>query len=434
MKKSLVPIGLVLSGLLTACYPTKHQEDSVATKVQKLENGVIIGLHNSEQDSKFVRLTVINNDIIRVTASAKDSFSIEKSLMVLQKEGTAASWSLQENDTAVVVSTSSLKARVLLATGEVTFTDSTDQVLLTEQKGGGKSFKENHLDGKRYFSIRQKFLSPSDEAFYGLGGHQNGQMNYKNDDVELIQANIVDVVPFVVSNKNYGLLWDNYSCSKFGDPREYQPLNTIGLFDKHGSPGGLSASYYVSNRLVKEVIEDTINYEFLETPQVDNFPKDVAAKGKIIWEGSFGSDHAGLHKFLVYSSGYCRVWVDDTLRVDKWRQNWNPWTTKFKVEIRGKEKHKIKIEWISEGGYLAVKHLDPIPEEEQAKLSLWSEVADEIDYYFNPSSHEPDKSNERMAFNGYCLVIVQADSQAGEIRLKASSEKLKDNEVLIKVK
>ncbi|MDP9077811.1 MAG: hypothetical protein M3O71_10340 [Bacteroidota bacterium] len=51
----------------------------------------------------------------------------------------------------------------------------------------------------------------------------------------------------------------------------------------------------------------------------------------------------------------------------------------------------------------------------------------------NPSSHEPDKSSQRMAFNGYCLVLVQANKQVGEIRLKASSEKLKGGEVVIKV-
>lgn len=52
----------------------------------------------------------------------------------------------------------------------------------------------------------------------------------------------------------------------------------------------------------------------------------------------------------------------------------------------------------------------------------------------NPSSHEPDKASQRMAFNGYCLVLVQADKQAGEIRLKAFSGKLKGKEVLIRVK
>lgn len=50
----------------------------------------------------------------------------------------------------------------------------------------------------------------------------------------------------------------------------------------------------------------------------------------------------------------------------------------------------------------------------------------------NPSSHEPDKANQRMAFNGYCLVLVQSDKKAGEIRLKASSETLKDAEVILK--
>jgi len=50
----------------------------------------------------------------------------------------------------------------------------------------------------------------------------------------------------------------------------------------------------------------------------------------------------------------------------------------------------------------------------------------------NPTSIEPDKASQRMAFNGYCLVLVQTNKQAGEIRIKASSETLKDAEVLLK--
>ena len=51
----------------------------------------------------------------------------------------------------------------------------------------------------------------------------------------------------------------------------------------------------------------------------------------------------------------------------------------------------------------------------------------------NPTSYEPDKASQRMAFNGYCLVLVQSDKTAGEIRLKASSETIKGDEVVIKV-
>lgn len=50
----------------------------------------------------------------------------------------------------------------------------------------------------------------------------------------------------------------------------------------------------------------------------------------------------------------------------------------------------------------------------------------------DPKSHEPDKASQRMAFNGYCLVLVQSEKQAGEIRLKATSENLNDAEVVIK--
>ena len=50
----------------------------------------------------------------------------------------------------------------------------------------------------------------------------------------------------------------------------------------------------------------------------------------------------------------------------------------------------------------------------------------------NPTSYEPDKASQRMAFNGYSLVLVQSDKQAGEIRLKAASENIKSAEMVIK--
>jgi beta-galactosidase len=52
----------------------------------------------------------------------------------------------------------------------------------------------------------------------------------------------------------------------------------------------------------------------------------------------------------------------------------------------------------------------------------------------NPTSYEPDKASQRMAFNGFCLVLVQSEKRSGEIRLKASSETLKEAIVVIKVK
>lgn len=359
--------------------------------IQKLDDGVIVRLHPQANGARQVRLQVMSNDVIHVTATAADTFSTAPSLVLTPGLKTDGSWQLIESDEAVTLITPSLKASVSLSTGEVTFADSTGAVILQEQKGGGKTFTATTVENQKAWQVRQVFESPADEAFYGLGGHQNGQMNYKGQDVELVQHNIVDVVPFLYSSKNYGILWDNYSISRFGDPRDYKPLNSLKLFTKDEKPGGLSADYYVGDKIVKSVIEDKIEFEYLETPQVDNFPKDVAQKGKVVWQGLFASDVEGPHKFLIYASGYFKVWVDDRLVLDKWRQNWNPWTNKFTTNIKKGEKHSLKIEWHPDfGGYMAVKHLDPLPEKEQNDLSLFSEVADEINYYFIKGDNADD--------------------------------------------
>ena len=49
----------------------------------------------------------------------------------------------------------------------------------------------------------------------------------------------------------------------------------------------------------------------------------------------------------------------------------------------------------------------------------------------NPNSHERDKANQRMAFNGYCMVLVQSDEKSGNIKIKASSDALKSTVISI---
>ncbi len=36
----------------------------------------------------------------------------------------------------------------------------------------------------------------------------------------------------------------------------------------------------------------------------------------------------------------------------------------------------------------------------------------------NPSSHEPDKASQRLAFNGYCLVLVQSEKKSRGNQIK----------------
>jgi len=50
----------------------------------------------------------------------------------------------------------------------------------------------------------------------------------------------------------------------------------------------------------------------------------------------------------------------------------------------------------------------------------------------NPSSHEPDKAEQRRAFNGLCLVILQSTGKRGTIHLTAHARGLKPARIAIK--
>ena len=72
------------------------------------------------------------------------------------------------------------------------------------------------------------------------GQHQNAVMNYKGHDVDLWQHNIgCRCAVSLVSSRNYGILWDNNSRTKFGDIRDYQPLSSLKLYNRSGRKRGI---------------------------------------------------------------------------------------------------------------------------------------------------------------------------------------------------
>jgi alpha-D-xyloside xylohydrolase len=209
-------------------------------------------------------------------------------------------------------------------------------------------------------------------------------MNYKGKDVSLFQYNTKVAIPFVVSSKNYGIYWDNYSLSKFGDHREYKSLAHLRLYNKEGKAGGLTGEYLYKADPSKSFVvreDSTIDYEFLSS--LKNFPKEFKVnEGIVRWEGFIESDYAGIHKFLITYAGYAKIWIAEKMVADHWRQAWNPGTLRFHLDLEKGKKYPIKIEWNPDGGesYLSVKWLEADPKE-QNKLSFYSEAGDCIDYY-----------------------------------------------------
>ncbi|NOW93355.1 alpha-glucosidase domain-containing protein [Mucilaginibacter sp. SG564] len=252
---------------------------------KKVTDGIIVSLpQKSAQDSRLLRLQVISDKIIHVTATPESSFPRNKSLMALDRINSPVNWNVVQKGNQLLLSTASVTAHVLLPQGIVSFTDKAGKLILSEN--AERTFTLVSNNGESSYHIIQNFNSPANEAIYGLGQHQNGVVNFKNQHLELLQNNTEVAVPFLVSNKNYGILWDNYSLTKFGDTRDLQSISGLKLFAADGSEGWLTATYAKkadSTNVFIQRPESDIDYSFLE--DMKNFPQGYKlGEGKVSWD------------------------------------------------------------------------------------------------------------------------------------------------------
>ncbi len=380
MKTKLTFLSLLAFAVLSACTGTVRQdENGVTVKVQQpVENGPAL-----------VRLQVMGDKLIHVSATPEKKFADQQSLVVLPATEKTAFEVVQDGD-VVTVSTSAVKANVCTATGAVWFTDLEGNVILAEQNGGGKTFEPIEVEGTHGYSFRQVFESPEDEAFYGLGQHQADEFNYKGKNEELFQYNTKVSVPFIVSNKGYGVLMDSYSIMRFGNPNEYKQLGDVfKLYSKDGKEGVLTGTYtpWKGETLVRD--EEKIYFEHLVAPEmakVVNLPEDFQFfNSKVRYEGSIEAPATGEYQFILYYAGYTTVNIDGKEVVpERWRTAWNPNAYKFTVNLEAGKRVPLSIDWQPDGGvsYCGLRVYDVVDPVEQAKHSWWSEMSKQMDWYF----------------------------------------------------
>ena len=358
-----------------------------------------------------IRLQVVNDQIIRVQATAEQSFRNKQSLIIVP-QSSKANYKVEEQGDKLIITTAAMRAVLNEATGQITFYDLKDNVLLNEVAQGGKTFKpftvpdrEIGVDiakvpeaQKQGWSWRALFDSPDNEAFYGLGQHQSEELNMKGKNEDLFQYNTKVSVPFVISNKNYGILWDSYSYCRWGNPDDYLQLNrAFKLYDKEGKEGQLTGTYVDKNgqKIVRG--EDSIYFEYAmpETSEIcnktdkggiQNLPKGFALNGsKVVYEGYVEAPTNSFYQFILYYAGYTKIYIDGKLVVpERWRTAWNPNSYKFDVGIKKGVKTPIRIEWQPDGdvSYCGLRVAAPRSEAEKNQLSIWSEMSPDMDYYF----------------------------------------------------
>lgn len=306
----------------------------------------------------------------------------------------------------VTIKAAHASSQIDLATGQVRFFDTSGKPLLAE--AGTPRFTSTSADGKPYVTVSQQFNRGTDEGLYGLGQHQNAQMNYNGEDVELAQHNMDIGIPFLVSTRGYGLLWDNESITRFGNPKPYALVGaSVGGGMKVTSNGkaGFTAEYFLDGKQVFTRQEAAIDYQFIDDQA--KWPEQakartVAATGgqntagnavqtqTVVWTGDLQPDVTGTHKFELYGSSYYKVYADGKLVLDRWRQNWNPWYANFELPMTSGKPVSLRVEWEPNAGYIALLHNNPLPDADRHSVWFTSDVARDKDYWFVPGKDMDD--------------------------------------------
>lgn len=289
----------------------------------------------------LLKLEICSDHIVRVAFALEPDFFERPSLAAAAKRCSAAGVKVSSSDTTMIVTTAALEARVDRRSGQVSFFAPGGELLLAERARTLTPAPDQATN-----SARQEWEPHVDEALYGLGQRQDGLLDIKGYDLDLQQYNTQVTVPFLVSSRGWGVLWDNTSFSRFGDPRPFEAIPAAaGLYT--GGPGA----------------------------EVD------ASSGSVDWQGIVEAPTSGDYIFQTYASGDVKLWVNDELVIDHWRQGWLPGTELARVALKAGQRVKLRLAWARDGNVRILRFgwKTPAP---TPSTSLWSEVADGVDYYF----------------------------------------------------
>lgn len=197
-------------------------------------------------DETRVRIRFVTDQIVRVTATRNPDWSNTPSLMRVPVSAGPGTLEHSADDATLTLRSSQMAAKLDLGTGAISFWRANGVLLLEEARHLPRSFapvaviksmpdpaslsRVITVDGERQvastyvqrkdrdaWSATARFRLRDEEALYGLGFDETDDLNLRGKCKLLYQHNLRIVIPFVVSTRGYGLLFDTYSAFTFTD-------------------------------------------------------------------------------------------------------------------------------------------------------------------------------------------------------------------------
>ncbi|HZD32637.1 MAG TPA: TIM-barrel domain-containing protein, partial [Candidatus Angelobacter sp.] len=152
---------------------------------------------------------------------------------------------IEDANKDVVIITKSLRIVAHQTSSSLTFEDEHGNIILRESPSPRpRELTPITLDGEKTFRADAYFDLTQDEAIYGLGQHQSGLLNQRGTDLLLMQDNTNIAIPFLISSRGYGLLWNSAS---------------LGRYENHFQP----------KLALRADVADAVDYYFVYGPEFD---------------------------------------------------------------------------------------------------------------------------------------------------------------------
>lgn len=221
--------------------------DAAAAAIQDVR-AIDAGIEYTANETR-TRVTFVTDRIVRVTATINREWSAAPSLMrAAVAEAPGKIMSSDEGD-ARLLRSKNLTVKLNRTTGALAFLDAAGRPLLREDEASPRRFEKvpvvksvadpatitriKTVDGERQaigsyvqkkdrdaWKATARFRFEDDEALYGLGFDESTDLNLRGKTKRLYQHNLRIVVPFIVSTRGYGLLFDSYSALTFSDGKD----------------------------------------------------------------------------------------------------------------------------------------------------------------------------------------------------------------------
>lgn len=187
--KNLITISLILAAVFCGC---TSDTQSIAF------------------DKGTLNLTALQDDAVRIRYTEDTPLTMPD--MVYEPVKTSVRLKKNSADGKTVFSTKEMTITIDPQDKVVTIADACGKVVF---KATGHELKEASVQGEATLEATLTLDSPQDEYLYGLGQFQDGFLNVKGLTRRLTQVNTQISIPFLLSSKGYGILWNNYGLTDF---------------------------------------------------------------------------------------------------------------------------------------------------------------------------------------------------------------------------